>query len=121
MPKSNQKAAKNKADALFSLIVRSIGYCEVCGVSGSMAQLQCAHWIGRTASNTRTDFDNAFSLCARCHFAMTDDPTAWSEWAIAKRGRETYQRLREAANEHSKMDWPAEVERLKTFLKGVEL
>lgn len=118
MPKSNQKAAKNKADALFSLIVRSAGRCEKCG---STYWLQTAHWLSRRYSNTRTDFDNAFCLCSSCHRYFTADPTAWTDWAISMRGRETYDRLREAANKQSEMDWPAEVERLKKMLGGVTL
>lgn len=113
-PKSVQKTAKNKADALFSLIVRSKGACENCG---SDAWLQCCHWISRTYSNTRCDFDNAFCLCSRCHRWYTADPTAWADWAIEKRGRETYARLREAANQKSYVDWPLQVEILRDMAR----
>lgn len=115
--KSTQQAAKNKADQVFSKIIRSIGYCQICGSSSSSVQLQCAHWLSRRYSNTRTDFDNAFCLCATCHFTMTGNPTAWSEWAVAQRGWPTYFRLREAAYSNSKVDWPAELERLRTIAK----
>jgi len=108
--RSTQQAAKNKADVLFSLIVRSKGSCENCG---SRTWLQTAHWLSRRYSNTRTDFDNAFCLCAGCHRYFTADPTAWTEWAIDRRGRATYVRLREAANRHSVVDWPDELARLR--------
>lgn len=113
--KSVQKTAKNKADALFSLIVRSKGACEHCG---NPHWLQTAHWLSRRYSNTRCDFDNAFCLCSSCHRFFTADPTAWSLWAIQMRGLETYARLREAANRQSSVDWPAQVEILKAMAKS---
>ena len=113
---TKQAAAKAAADRLFSKIVRAKGFCEHCGKAAGV-QLQCAHWISRTYSNTRTDFDNAFCLCAGCHRFFTADPTAWSTWTLEQRGRETYDRLREAANEHSKMWWPDEVARLREIAK----
>ena len=112
--KSVQQAAKNKADIVFSKIVRNVGHCENCGTS---YVLQCAHWLSRRYSNTRTDFDNAFCLCASCHRYFTADPTAWTDWCLGQRGRDTYDRLREAANRHSEVDWPAELERLRTIAK----
>lgn len=111
-----QISAKKKADAIFSKLVRAKGFCELCGRSEGV-QLQCAHWLSRTFSNTRTDFDNAFCLCAGCHRAMTADPTAWADWTISQRGRATYERLREAANEKSKVWWPDEVVRLREIAK----
>lgn len=114
---TKQASAKATSDRIFSLIVRSKGHCEHCGTSAENAQLQCAHWIGRTYSNIRTDFDNAFCLCASCHRRFTADPTAWALWALGQRGRETYDRLREAANEPSSMWWPDEVLRLREIAK----
>ena len=115
--KSTQQAAKNKADIVFSKIIRSVGRCEMCGTTGDRVQLQCAHWISRRYSNIRTDFDNAFCLCALCHFTMTGDPTAWSEWAVSKRGWPTYWRLREAGYKPASVDWPAELLRLREIAK----
>lgn len=109
-----QQAAKNKADFVFSRIVRSVGRCERCG---TLYNLQCAHWLSRRYSNTRTDFDNAFCLCAGCHRYFTADPTAWALWALSKRGREVYDRLREAANRKSEIDWPDELGRLRQIAK----
>lgn len=113
---AKQQSARNKSDALFSQLIRSKGYCERCLKRPPWVQLQTSHWISRRFSNTRTDPDNAFCLCAGCHRWWHSDPTAATDWAIAIRGRETYERLREAANEHSKVWWPDEVERLKTLL-----
>ena len=112
--KSPQEAAKTQCDILFSKIIRAVGYCERCGRTG---RLECSHWIGRTASNTRTDLDNAFSMCHACHRWWHADPIRAAEWAISMRGQAVYDRLREAANEHSKMDWVAELGRLREIAK----
>lgn len=109
-----QSTAKNLSDALFSKIVRNIGYCERCGRTG---RLECSHWIGRTASNTRTDFDNAFSMCHACHRWWHADATRASAWAIGMRGQEIYDQLREAANQPSKVDWVDELARLREIAK----
>jgi hypothetical protein len=109
-----QKTAKNKADALFSSLIRAHGTCERCGKSG---RLETSHWLSRRFSNIRTDFDNAFCLCSACHRWWHNDPTAATDWAIEKRGRETYERLREAANEKSKIWWPDELKRLQEIAK----
>ena len=115
--KRTPKSAKREADRIFSLIVRSLGYCEKCGRENGEVQLQCSHWISRRYSNTRTDFDNAFSMCAACHRWWHNFPTDASDWAIEKRGRETYERIREAANQTSKIDWLEELERLREIAK----
>lgn len=118
MPKKPlQKTARNKADFLFSAIVRSIGRCERCDRRPPEVQLQCAHWLSRRFVNIRTDFDNAASLCAGCHRALTDDPSSHHLFYIGLRGEATYARLREAANEPGKVWWPDEVERLKTIMR----
>lgn len=111
--KLSQKSAKAKADRLFSQLVRSVEYCEACG---SREWLQCAHWISRRYSNTRCDPDNAFCLCASCHRFYTANPTEFSEWAIDRRGRETYDRLFEAAQQTAKVDWVDQVRVLEEML-----
>lgn len=105
-----QRTARNKADVIFSKLVRAVGRCERCG---RVDQLQCAHWLSRRYSNTRTDLDNAFCLCASCHRYFTADPTAWTDWCLDRRGRATYIRLRAAANRPSWVHWPTELERLR--------
>jgi hypothetical protein len=121
--KQSQKAAKRKADIIFSKIVRAPGRCENCYRTALDVQLQCAHWISRRYSNTRVDPDNAFCLCAACHRWFTNHPTEWGRWAISKRGEDTYRRLFEAAQQTSKVDWVEQVEILKKIAEseGVEL
>ena len=117
MTKTTQKSAKTASDNLFSKLIRTAGECEHCGSSNT---LQCAHWISRRYSHTRTDFDNAFCLCAGCHRWFTDHPTEFSRWALGRRGEETYQRLLEASRERGKFDWIEERTRLKSMWEGVE-
>lgn len=111
MARSLQKAAKDKADKLFSRQIRSIGHCEHCG--STEGQLQCAHWISRRYNWTRTDHRNAFCLDAACHRFMTDHPTEFGRWAVSVRGEDTYQALLELSQRRDKFDWIAELDRLK--------
>lgn len=115
MPRTmSQKSAKAKADILFSQLIRTVGHCENCGKT---EWLQCAHWISRRYSNTRVDPDNAFCLCSGCHIYFTHNPTEFSEWAISRRGRVTYERLFEAAQKTARVDWLVQVEVLRRMLE----
>lgn len=117
--KISSKGATKKADTLFSQLIRSLGHCENCGRTYAEVQLQCAHWIGRRFRNTRWDPDNAFCLCARCHFYFGDHPTEFGRWAIARRGEDTYARLREAAEQTSKVDAAEQADILEEILESV--
>lgn len=115
----NTRAAKKKADVLFSKIVRARGACERCG-ENDYTKLQTAHIISRRFSNTRCDLANAFALCAKCHHFFTDHPVAFGEFVIAKIGRTEYERLFALARPALKFDWVAEVERLKAIARELE-
>ena len=118
-----QRGAKAKADRLFSLIVRSVGGCEWCDyvcpcVDAPRAhttgcKLQCAHIRARRFSATRTDRRNAVCLCAGCHHYFTDHPYEWAEAVDEMQGAGVYAEMMEASEPVTKMDWPAEVERLE--------
>lgn len=120
---SPQASAKKKADRLFSQLIRRERRCEYdnctaqctpqCEGDKHSCSLQCAHWISRRYSHTRTDFDNAFCLCAHHHRWFTDHPVEWARWTISKRGQATYDRLFEQSCRRSKFDWIAELERLE--------
>ena len=109
------RRARELCDQVFSKIIRNVGHCERCGRSD--VRLECSHWITRQYSNTRCDFENAFSMCSSCHRWWHDFPTDASDWAIEKRGRAVYDRLREAAYEPAKVDWVAELALLKEIAK----
>lgn len=110
------KGAKRKADVLFSRIVRSRGHCENCQ---STHNLQCAHIISRRYANTRTDLDNAFCLCATCHFRFTDWPLEFADFVEDRIGIATYNELVVKAGLIAKVDWQREVERLTPLAKQV--
>ncbi len=111
---SKQRQAKNRADRQFSLLVRDgQGYqCENCLRFGQRQQIQCAHWLSRRFAWTRTDERNAFCLCAGCHRRFTDNPTAFSDWAVNRRGRGTYQVLLRRSQLRVRFDWLVEEQRL---------
>lgn len=111
------KAARSHCDRLFSHLIRSVGYCERCGRTD--VKLETSHWISRRFSNTRCDPDNAFCLCSACHRWWHNFPTDASDWAISQRGRATYDRLREAANETSKVDWFEQHDVLQQMVREV--
>ncbi|MDD5013805.1 MAG: hypothetical protein PHW73_01720 [Atribacterota bacterium] len=64
MKVKSKKYIKNKLDKLYSLIIRSKGYCEVCGKT---TNLQAHHVIGRIVYALRWDLQNGCCLCASCH------------------------------------------------------
>jgi len=117
MTVSYGRGPKGVATRLHAQLVRARGRCEYCD---STANLQCAHIISRRYSRTRTDLANAFCLCAKCHAHFTDHPVDFGVFAVSKIGRDAYDDLYRRAHGDGKVDWDAEVERLRAILKGVE-
>lgn len=120
MPVSYGTKAKAKATVLHSKIVRArVGYCERCG---STTNLQCAHIRRRTYSTTRTDLDNAWCLCAKCHWAVDQDASEFMELVRHTIGVRKFNALKKKSLEGvgTKVDWPAELERLKAIWADVE-
>ena len=110
---SRMKAAKAKADRIFSTQIRSLGQCEAAGFQMECSpKLECAHWISRRYAWTRTWADNAFCLCSAHHRWFTANPTEFGRWAISQRGEDVYQSVRVRSLRRDKFDWEAELERL---------
>jgi hypothetical protein len=73
--KSKDSYWRNKADALFSDIVRSCGHCEICMKQGQprksdslpVVGLDVHHLIERGQYGYRYDLMNGISLCTSCH------------------------------------------------------
>ena len=108
------KRLKAKADRLFSQHIRSLGRCEAQGHQVDCStKLECAHWISRRYSWTRTCEDNAFCLCSAHHRWFTANPTEFAFWAISRRGEQVYARLRRRSLRRDKFDWQIEVDRLE--------
>lgn len=108
---SKGRGDKAKATVLHSQIVRARGRCQRCG---STLNLQCAHVVRRSYSWTRTDVDNAWCLCAKCHFAVDGDPHLFMVLVEMTIGNDAYMALRQKAQDgvRRKFDWKNELERL---------
>lgn len=117
MANINGKGDRGKATRLHSLIVRErAGFvCENCGNTRDDSQIQCAHIISRAYSFTRTDEDNAFALCAKCHFYFGKWPMEFAKFVYEKIGEEKYESLAAKALEGKgkKFDWKSEIIRLE--------
>jgi 5-methylcytosine-specific restriction endonuclease McrA len=107
---ASPKGAKAKADKYFSLLVRSVGHCEICGSTNA---LQTGHIISRRFANTRCDRRNALCLCAKCHHHYTDHPYEWGEAVDRVRGEGWYADVYQLAHSKAKVDWNAVADRLK--------
>lgn len=119
--KRKASAVKAEATRLHSQIVRARGRCENCGddwrATGS--KLECAHIVSRRYSRTRTDLDNAFCLCSRCHMRFTEWPLEFAEFVTAKIGEAKYRALVEKAHGIGKVDWYDELDRLRAIAAGM--
>ena len=136
MAVSYGSGAKGRATKLHSQIVRSIGYCEnseECGYEECPCEdkwkhtrdckLQCAHIEGRTASGTRTQLRNAYSLCASCHFTFGVKPLTFSRFVTttwAQEHRQTLIELSRPMVTGQKMDWEWELDRLQEVQKRIK-
>lgn len=62
-------------------------------------------------------------LCAKCHFFLTTNPYEHVIFCSVVFGVEGYAAIRDKAREGRKVDWDAEVERLKLVAKelGVQV
>lgn len=115
----NKTALKNKADRLFSLIVRKRD--KVCQRCGTADDLQCAHGFTRGYVSTRWDEQNAWALCRGCHLFYTHRPIEWADFMIDAMGEEAYDALRLKARDiRIRPDLEATVDALDERLKELE-
>lgn len=105
---------KDKCDELFARYIKRTGYCRKCGRTDL---LTTAHYIPRRYSSTRTDEHNACCLCLPCHRHLTDNPTQNLVFIFSIIGELEYNRLWHKARAVTKMDWAAELQRLKLLAK----
>lgn len=118
MPVKRYKGAKGKADKLFSLIIRSLGYCEAEGWADRpcSAQLQPAHIVTRKRSATRTDTRNAFCLCFAHHRFFHDFPREFSRFISDTWAAETYDLIYERSITPTKVDWDERAQFLQRII-----
>lgn len=113
------KGQKLACDKLFSKAVRAKGVCERCGTQ-DYSKLQCAHIISRSYLATRWSFENAFCLCAGCHYWGHKNPLEWDDFVVSKIGEEKYQELKVHARRGWQPDYPVLKERLQVLLEMEE-
>lgn len=122
MPANYGTSAKAKATKLHSLYVRTRDNftCRWCGATKAEGkQIQCAHIISRSISATRTDERNAIALCASCHWAQSKNPLVWARWLESELGKDHLDDLLVRGVSGIKVDWDAEVVRLKFALDAL--
>lgn len=110
------KGAYGKATRLHGELVRARGACERCGsTKADGIQLQCAHIVSRQRNPTRTLLDNAFCLCASCHWYVDKWPVEMTRLIEKVHGGfEKYESLKALVDEdYMVISWKAEVERLQ--------
>jgi hypothetical protein len=97
-----------RSDKLWSLIVRSKGYCEVRQWFPHVCKgpLQAMHGIPRTYKATRWNLLNGFSGCAGCHLYLTWHPEEWSRYLVKAWGPEVFEELWVVARKLAKPDAP---------------
>lgn len=114
------KGVKAKADKMFSLAIRSVGYCEAEGHNDVKCsqQLQTAHIISRRYNATRCDLRNAFCLCAAHHRFYTDHPREFSRFITTTWAAEYYDLLYQKSRIATKPNWLEIIETLNLVLTG---
>lgn len=95
------KTLKNKADRLFSLLIRSRGVCERCGKRPPEVMLQCAHVFSRSYTAIRWDERNALCLCRGCHHWGHMRPVEWTLFIEETIGADTVRVLLEKARNYA--------------------
>ena len=87
MKKLNKKHIKKEMSNLWSLIIRSKGYCEIC--LNPFGRLNAHHIIGKRNYNLRWDLRNGLCCCVNCHKlsdgSIHDNPITFIKWFKAAR------------------------------------
>lgn len=112
--KLSRKGQRNKADRLFSQIIRSKGACCICG---STEVVQCAHLISRRYLGTRWDQQNAVPLCQKHHMFYTHRPLEWDLWIEERIGPDAHRELKQRALQLTKPDYESIIAELEQGLR----
>lgn len=92
-PQKQRQNWSEQCDTYCGRIVRSRGYCQVCGARGPGVVLQWAHGFSRRYRNVRWDERNGFCACAKCHWKYTHDDLRWKDWLREQWGDALYDEL----------------------------
>lgn len=118
--KVKRTTLRNRADRMFSELIRQQGYCEGEEWGDGVAcdtMLQCAHVIGRANYRLRWVPDNAFCLCRAHHVHYTHHPLDWFAM-LQERYPQRFERLRELAREPWDRDYDKVIAFLTVALEG---
>lgn len=98
MAKPSVKTLRNKADKLWSQMIRDRdGSCRRCGRVPPEIVLQAAHVISRRYKAIRWDERNGIAMCMGCHHWAHKQPVEFDWWVQELIGKDTYESLREEA------------------------
>lgn len=97
---TEKKRWKDKCDALFSKIVRRVGFCIETKVKYN---LQCAHIVSRSYHATAWDLDNAVCLFKNRHCYYTHHPVEWENFVNETIGEEKHKELKKRALNYKAM------------------
>ena len=79
--KASMKTLRNKADTVFSLLVRE-AWNYTCAKTGmTEGRMECSHIFSRRHARTRWDTDNAKCLCHAAHRWWHENPVESGVWA----------------------------------------
>lgn len=139
---------KQKADVLFSKLVRSAGVCAAAEYVSNedkppfvvvdtlddgtvvtidlrapkqcSGTLQCAHLVPRMYLSVRWDEGNAVALCSGHHMFFSYNPLEWENWVMWFMGEEAWwSHKRRALAARGAPDYEAVISRLEQRLKEV--
>ncbi len=96
--------ATEEADKLFSLAVRSVGYCQIDDGKPCNGNLQCMHILTRSLRAIRWDRRNALCGCAAHHTYYTHNPAGWFLWVTDTIGTAEFQELYDLGHTHQAPD-----------------
>lgn len=98
MTAASVKTLRNKADRLWSMMIRQRdGHCRRCSRTAPEVILQAAHVISRRYKAIRWDERNGIALCIGCHHWGHKQPVEFDWWVQELIGKETYEALRSEA------------------------
>lgn len=115
--KTERQKKIDKADALFSLLIRKVGYCQLAGKDKIRCggNLQCMHKYTRGAWSIRWDPANALCGCAGHHVYYTNHPEEWREFLEAHYSEE-WAYVQQARH----VMWDKDIDKVLVGLEGLE-
>ena len=114
MKTPKRSTLNNRLDKLFGQVVRKKRYCQRCGRHDNT--LQTAHIFSRAYKSVRWEQDNAFCLCAGCHFWVHKNPILFAEFVLKLYGKAKYEALKRKAKRVKK--W--QISELQTLVKKMQ-